>query len=318
MEKKKYLPYTARALAFLLILALLLTLASAVFRPKDNRKSAGMNFVSAHGFLGEPDHSLDVLFLGDSMTYSAYTPLEMWDEQGFTSYVSAIGSGRMNTAYDFLTKALKTQHPKVVVLEAHVAIRYTPFNDSVVTEIARLFSIFEDHDHWKTLSPQDLYTPPNYTYLDDNKGFRPNKSVAAADAKDYMKQTNKKSSINVVTQFYLDRLIRLCQRENIQLLLVGTPSTKNWDTKQHNATQAVADQYGVDFLDLSLLTDEVGIDWETDSRDKGDHLNFYGAQKVSAYISAYLSEHYQLPDHREDPSYASWDEALAIYREQMT
>lgn len=317
MEKRNCLPYAARALSFLLILALLLSVLSVMFRPKDNRKEAGMHYLSAHGHLGEPEDSLDVIFLGDSMTYSSYSPLEMWEQEGFTSYVSAIGGGRMSNAYDLLLEILKHQHPKVVVLEAHVAARYTPGNEALLLEASRVFPIFGDHDCWKTISPKDLFAQVHYTYKDDNKGFWPNRSTEAADPEGYMERTKEKSSINQVTRFYLSRFIRLCEQQDIRLLIVGTPSTKNWNMKKHNAMQELADQYGLEFLDLDLLTDEIGINWDTDSRDKGDHLNNSGAQKVSSYISSYLSKKYQLPDHREDPAYSSWDDALAAYQERM-
>lgn len=317
MKKHSCLVCAARALAFLLLLVLLLSLLSVLFRPKDNTKEAGMHYLSAHGHLGEPEDSLDVIFLGDSMTYSAYTPLEIWERRGFTSYVSAMGGGTMNNACDLLSEILERQHPKVIVLEAHVAARDTMLNDAILTEATNLLSIFGDHDGWKDLSPKSLLAPVRYTYQDEDKGFWPRQLASAADTEGYMAATEEKLALSPVTRFYLDRFIRLCQRSDVTLLIVGVPSTINWNMEKHNAIQEIADQYGVTFLDLDLLTEEVGIDWATDTQDEGDHLNNSGARKVSAYISDYLTEHYSLPDHREDPAYSSWNDAAAAYWERM-
>ena len=64
---------------------------------------------------------------------------------------------------------------------------------------------------------------------------------------------------------------------------------------------------------MNLVPGELNIDWENDTRDKGDHLNFYGTQKATAYLGRYLKEHYSLPDHREDADYSKWNDALARY-----
>ena len=69
---------------------------------------------------------------------------------------------------------------------------------------------------------------------------------------------------------------------------------------------------------MSLLTDEIPIDWETDSRDGGDHLNYYGAMKVSSYMSGYLADHYDLPDHRGDSAYSAWDAAYDQYQKELS
>ena len=55
-----------RSAVFLLLLALMLSLLSVVFRPKNNNHDAGMYYIMAHGFLAERERSIDVLILGDS------------------------------------------------------------------------------------------------------------------------------------------------------------------------------------------------------------------------------------------------------------
>lgn len=94
------------------------------------------------------------------------------------------------------------------------------------------------------------------------------------------------------------------------LLLVSVPSPDNWTYAKHNAIEKISEEYDLEFLDMNLMQDELNIDWKTETKDGGNHLNFLGAKKVSSYLAKYLSEKYNLPDHREDPAYDNWEEDI--------
>lgn len=53
---------------------------------------------------------------------------------------------------------------------------------------------------------------------------------------------------------------------------------------RHNAVNDYAKKNGIPFLDLDLKRKRIGFSWKTDSRDAGNHLNCYGAKKVSLYV----------------------------------
>ncbi|MGM9538312.1 MAG: hypothetical protein ACI3VN_08275 [Candidatus Onthomonas sp.] len=317
MKRHGFLSCLGRAAGFLLILALCLGVLSTAFRPKDNTEEAGMHFLSAHGYLGQPQDSIDVFFLGDSMAYSSYIPMELWRQQGISSYVAAEGGGAMNVGYDLLREIVQYQHPRLVVLEAHMLARKTDINDALLSEAARLFSIFQDHDGWKTLSPSSLFAPVSYTYTDHHLGYWLNPATRAADPTGYMAPSDDKIDLSPVNRFYFQRFVRLCREEGISLLIVGSPSTENWNMEKHNAVADLADACQVPFLDLGLIEDQVGIDWETDSQDGGDHMNYRGAVKVTTYLGEYLTGHYDLPDHREDEAYQQWWDILEAFEQEV-
>ncbi len=70
---KRFLKNGIKALSFVLIIAVILLALSPVFMPKTNK---GLKDKSAQGFLAEPDNSIDVVFVGDSLAYSSFIPLK--------------------------------------------------------------------------------------------------------------------------------------------------------------------------------------------------------------------------------------------------
>ena len=113
-------------------------------------------------------------------------------------------------------------------------------------------------------------------------------------------------------------MLELCEERGAQLVLVSTPSTLNWNYPRHNTIAAFAAENGLTYLDLNLMTDKVPIDWKTDTRDKGDHLNYSGAVKVTGFLGQYLKQTFDLPDNRMDDAYASWHSALLRYRNTVS
>ena len=110
---------------------------------------------------------------------------------------------------------------------------------------------------------------------------------------------------------YLEKLITDCQTRGIDVLLTYLPFTAT-EIEQREAHRLydIAEEYGVgylNFLDLGI------VDYETDCYDDS-HLNRSGAGKVTAYLGAYLASHYEIPDHRDDPAYASWYRDYETYR----
>ena len=157
--KNTHIRNLLRSAAFLLLLALLLQGTALLLRPRDNTEDAGMELQRLHGFLGEPDDTIDVIFLGDSEAYSGYSPLEMWDTCGFTSYICAISGCSLDDGYAFLLEATAHQHPKLVVMEALPAFRKMSANDSLFTEGTLFFPVFSVHNSWKCMTPQRLLSP---------------------------------------------------------------------------------------------------------------------------------------------------------------
>lgn len=303
--------------AFAVGLLVILYGLSFLFVPKNNTKDAGMEEVSANGIQGEPPNSIDVVVLGDSESYCSISPLLIWKDTGYTSYVC--GSGRQYLSYSktLLERAFETQSPKLVILETLCIYRQIPAKTVVMDEVSRYLPILRYHDRWKTMTREDFSPTNGDSYTTPYKGYRHNDKVSGADTSNYMAQSEKIASIPLVNRILVEQIQELCEANGAKLLLLSTPSTVNWNYQRHNGIQALADELGLEYIDLNTRPQEVPIDWSTDTYDRGDHLNYSGSQKVSQFLAKYLEGTQMFSDRRGDSQYASWNTLLQDYEAEV-
>lgn len=303
---KRFLKNASKGLIFVLVLAVLLYGFSQILMPKTNKD---MRDRSANGFLGEMPNSIDILIVGDSESYSSVIPLQMWNEHGITSYVCGTPLQTLEYSLDFLRKAFSNQNPKMVVLETNAIFRSISLKSIILTNADTLFPIYRYHDRWKKISLSDFSFDVKNDYVENDKGYRMETLINAADSKNYMKPSNEKAVINNKNKRYINRIAKLCQENGAELIFLSTPSTRNWDCKRHNAVDELAKEMNIEYVDLNMLNKEVPIDWEKDTKDKGDHLNYSGAIKVTKYLGDYFSDKNIFTDHRQDSDYSEWSKA---------
>lgn len=110
----------------------------------------------------------------------------------------------------------------------------------------------------------------------------------------------------------LRRIIDTCRSNGIEPVLMALPAPVSEEEQMEmNRAQLLADELGVPFL--NLFDEATGIDFTTDCYDYLGHMNPDGATKLTAFLGAWLSEHYELTDHRTDAAYAAWNEKLKQY-----
>lgn len=284
----------------------------AVFIENDNLVQSRNK--SVFRILREPENSIDVIVVGDSLSYSSISPLVLWKNHGITSYVCGQSGQKIQETYHMLETAFETQSPKLVILETNVMFRgesgLESLKDSIEEWGNHYFPIFRCHDVWKSFFIDKQYPEENY------KGFAFRCAVQPYEKGEYMQKTERREEMTDTVNTYMGKIEELCRAKNAELLLVSTPSPFNYNYRRHNSIQSYATEHSLDFLDLNLKLGEAGIDWKTDSLDKGDHLNLSGAQKVTKYLGEYLKSEYELPDHRGKPSYAAWEKDATEYSQK--
>lgn len=299
-----------KTVSFLLTLALLIGLMSLLLRPKGNRAADGMLEAGAMGILAEPENTLDVVFLGDSIAYCCFDPVQLWKESGIASYVCAGVDQRLYQADEYLDIALSRQQPRLVILETNILYRDHGALEGLTYQAERYIPALRYHDRWKHLTLRDLNPAVRYTSIVKEKGFYPKYEIDPADTSHYAIPTEEQTPVPSQNQRLLAKMVKKCAASGAELILVSAPTTCNWDYTRHNALDRLAQDLGLSYYDLNLMPEEVPIDWALDTLDQGDHLNITGAQKVTAWVGEYLLSRALFTDHRGSENDSHWDELI--------
>lgn len=295
-----------RTVLFLLPLLLAAWVLGLAFAPKDNLRTAGMQETDPLPVLSQPENSLDAVFLGDSEAYSGFVPLELWEQQGIASFVCASVDQKPYETVEFLKTALERQSPSLVILETNVLFRAYATQDLLTPMLQKAFPVLRYHSNWKTYSVPELFAAPDYRGDYPDRGYH---LLTRADPLDdltgYMAPTEAREELTKRNLRSLETMAALCKESGAELVLFSIPSPENWSMARHNTMADLAESLGCTYLDGNLLP--LAIDWQTDTYDRGDHLNYYGAAKVTAWLGDWLTEHTALPDHRQDPAYEAWN-----------
>ncbi len=306
---KKRLFEISKIIIFLLVFAVGLQSLSFIFIPKNNTKNSGIKYENARGFYGEAKNTIDVYALGNSDLYSAMNPLQLWHEHGITSYVSGEPSQNVFAAYYLLKDFLSCHKPKVVMLEVDELFSLQEadaLDESINNFIKNVFPIFEYHSRWKTLTAEDFSRKYEYTDRNISKGYIFHDNTISYQDGNYMTK-NKHKNITKTTKLYLKKLIDLARENGSEVMFVWYPSATSATYKRHKVVKELANQYDVPFIDFNMDDYDTGFNWLTDSRDGGNHLNYFGATKMTKFIGNYLKKNYELTDHRNDEVYKQWD-----------
>ena len=299
-----------KSILFIAIFILMVHCITYFLIPGKNVKEYGVLKAGNYEILSEEDNTIDTVFLGDSLVYSSISPMEIWNEYGYTTFNCSESAQITENAYKQLEIAFEKQKPKLVLMESNVLFR-DPANqdifDKIVYKIKRLLPIIEHHNNWKKYISSDVKNK----WINYDKGYRYVKIVRPTKNRDYMSRKKLKTNIPEENLVAFEKIIKLCEKNNAKLVLMSSPTQKTWNYERHNTITKFAESKNIEFLDLNTV--DIGINWEVDTRDKGSHVNSYGSKKVSKYIGSYLKSTNLVIDHREDLKYDTWNEAYKLY-----
>lgn len=279
------------------------------------------------------NNTVDVLCVGSSHMYCGINPVQLWEDYGIAAYDLAAGSQGIWFSYFYIKEAMKTQNPKVVVLDAYTVptrVEYFPpkaranfLNMPLSNDKWKALEVAEDEEKWDTFWRFPV-THTRYNLLKKNDfnpwgnmdnsflGYHYESRIVPYEPGKVLdvKYVTETSTISEKAETYLRKTIELCQKEGVQVILMNAPwpdITKERQ-EQYNYVQQIADEYEIPFFNGCLLNEEVGMDYTVDSMGDWGHLNYSGVTKWTRYIGDYLSANYDLPDHRGDKTYEVWEQ----------
>ena len=114
---------TIKIIMFITIAAIIYMGLSYLFIPKLNIKKYGMYNTSMYELLAEKQNTIDTIVLGDSLVYSAISPMEIYSKHGYTVFDCAEPAQIMSDAYEYYKIAIDSQNPKIVIIEPNMFFR---------------------------------------------------------------------------------------------------------------------------------------------------------------------------------------------------
>lgn len=302
---------TLKVGGFALLLAITLVIPGMLLKPKTMNRfhlDGGRAGVTSRIKI-EPKDTIDVVVLGDSESYSSFSPMQLWEDYGYTSYVAGVPGAKIGENYDVLKLLFKRQKPKVVLLETNNLFRYQPPNNveqRMTKRIYQRFPLLKYHSAWK--SP--LMRAKGILF----QGFNVNGGVKPYEGGKYMYPSREREKIFPTNEKYFRGIVRLCRKHQARLILYSAPSPRNYNYKKHNAIKVLAEQNNLTYLDLNVRASRLEIDWRSDTRDRGDHLNLVGAQKATAFLGYYLNKTCHLTCRWDSDIAKRWNLMLKDYK----
>ena len=286
----------------------------------------------------EMEDPIDIMFFGSSHSFSAFNPLIIDQYAGTNSF--NFGSDGLSVPFTtaIVKKVLKTQHPRLIVVEVYPTSVHGPRNEEskgyqlrVIDKtshfdkdkwdkIGRYYSkdelfgvfskLYRNHSKWSDLSFTDLNrlenieTSSTYFY----KGYRGRNIELDTTRHDDFRHFREIEGYKKTNQVWIDsqavedlnQLINLAKSKGSAVLLVSAPDLR---AKYFWNTRFINSLNSIaaqnNIQYLNLNDYYEQMDlFWTDFRDPS-HLNLRGARKASIFISDYIKKNYAFPTRTE-------------------
>jgi hypothetical protein len=257
-----------------------------------------------------PKDSLDVVFMGNSHSFTSFQPVIIDDILPVNSYAIGVGAENIVLSYYELKEILKTQHPKAVVLETFAVdlddtnlqqTYYYEFLDSGVWDgnkavvAARYITPDKSYTIFPALRTRIDWTNPDQPLsqlvdqtsnlvspeVDPMGGASPLTNVMEDNKYQEVKAepTRVFKSPAESNRIYLQKFYQLCRQNGIQLVLATTPMV--------NAPPNKTGKYAP--FDLTDFLRQTGVPLEKFEDFGFNHLHFANTDHVNEFGSVVVS-----------------------------
>ncbi len=145
-----------------------------------------------------------------------------------------------------------------------------------------IFPLFVYHSRWNSMGPQDLqyyFSKRDYT----NRGFVSIDGIQEVSFVYGNFSCNELIAVPKMNIKALQEIVDLCSQHGICLTLFKSP-VPSWTVNDSQIVRQLADELGIEFIDLNQYIEQIGIDSNTDYANDS-HLNFHGAEKVTRFFA---------------------------------
>ncbi len=296
---------------FLLLTAVMQTPGSAVDRKRAIEQ--------------RPDNSIDTLIIGNSHAYCTFDPTVMEQITGNRVFNAGMPDVKIDIMYYELLETLKTQKPDTIIIEGFVLGKSDSVYQGYIADMdamdpgliklracfeiypdkydaVRMFiSLYRSHNNWK----KPTIIKGNLKYLlgmdKPDSEFNGFYSLASRMSDTTLQKYKAAESIKFApviddyTTDYFSRIVKLCRDRGIRLVVAMAPFNDVYQKKVNypafnEKLSQLCKSEGVELVDFNMLYKEVGIEYGDfeDAFHHAQHMNRWGAAKVSKYTAEYL------------------------------
>lgn len=310
---------------FLLGLILILNIGSQILR-----KRTEISYSLDEYYALSKDINFDQLVIGSSHVFRGIDPEILDNNLGTQTYNLATSAQVISQSYYTLVEALKHSKPKTVFLDSyfiyqpslledreyfayeHLATMPMSFNKlnymtsvfGPLNYVNALFPMVREHENWQNEELIDK----NITYLKSGvspytyvkRGYVAGYTSLTAENKEgYQQLTPLSVDYNVSHKAYnyVKKIVNLCKKNDIRLILVNTPIPKVVQDKineedLYEVTSTLAKELDIEYVDFNTLYNELDFQdqdfLEEMNPIMNHHVNRDGAKKVTDYLIAYV------------------------------
>lgn len=302
-------------------------------------------------FHKEPRDSMDVVVMGSSDVYAGWAPAVAYRETGITSFSYALSGGTVVNWKTMLDDILEHQSPELIIVEPFGACYDNKTLVSRESQVKKVFNTLplsiskikrakEIDAKSENVTTSDLLFPfISYhnlygKYLENAKNYFAVKKYEHSPLKGMSNVTKisnppvlynatkdtETKELDTISEEYLIDFLEYAKEKNVNLVFIRFP--QNFAQKyeeQHisllraNKIGKIVAKYGYPYLNCQQHWDEIGLDSYHDLYNRA-HLNIYGHEKLTKFVSRYLSSELGLkPAGRGNDIRENWNEALLYY-----
>ncbi len=282
-------------------------------------------------FRAFPQNTIDVIALGSSHMQYAFNPGYFYAETGYYSYVFGSVCQPFSESFYLLEEVLKTQHPETVVIDVFTLLPQSqvcyaegtyyiamdmmsgktridaaegiPDDVDPETKLGYTYDLYMNHSNWKTMDFSDpkkiraaaseeqgiawglgyVDQDPEVLQFTPLEVFEPQKEVTLPERE----------------TIWIDKLIGLCEEQNIHLIFVKTPYQEDQaDADKLAAIWKYLDSKGCEYIDFLAEAEELG--WFLDMDGDTWHNNTWGAEIVTRHLANVIQEKGYVTRHTEN------------------
>ncbi|HIU26316.1 MAG TPA: hypothetical protein IAC50_07490 [Candidatus Copromorpha excrementigallinarum] len=336
-----------RALIFLVLAAVLFVYLNEVFSIADSDSNKEI----FNAFYAEEENTIDAVYLGTSASNRYFIGPYGYQSTGNTVFTLATMGMPMFFVPNLIEEVEKTQDPQLYIIElrwmlknkdmitdAHIrrvtdSMKYSEnrydainraleFTEGAEGELSNIdesswdyyIPVIKYHSRLETgdLSYRDIFL---FNTKNETKGYVTSPKTLQQVPQKEPVYSEERGELSPEAEEVLIEVLDYCDSLEKDVLFVMSPySMKAGEAEKFNTAMDMVRERGYEVLDFNTeeMAHELGLDWEKDFYNS-KHVNFMGAEKYTEYLSAYLAENYDLPDHRGQEKYESWEEAYEYY-----